>query len=126
MARTELTSQKITTAGIAPSPVVGTADGHWFSNPASSARSGTRFVRVENTGAVSRDITFQTGNVVEGHEIEETTLSIPAGVVRLIGPFNPRVYNRPAGGADPDTVYVDYDAAAPAELSIELYEFPIT
>lgn len=126
MARTELTAQTITTAGITPSPVVGTADGHWFDNPASSARNGTRFVRVSNTGGVSRNITFQTGATVEGINIEEVIVAIPAGAVRLIGPFSPRVFNRPAGGTDPDTVYVDYDAAAPAELSIELYEFPIT
>lgn len=126
MARTELTAQTIAIAGITPSATVGQVDGHFFDNPASNARYGTRFARVTNTGAVSRNITFQTGASVEGIGIEEITVAVPAGAVRIIGPFSTRTFNRPTGGTDPDTVYVDYDAAAPTELSIEIYEFPVS
>jgi len=126
MARTQITAQTIALAGITPAVTVGQVDGHFFANPASNARYGTRFARVTNTGAVSRNITFQTGATVEGIAIEEITVAVPAGSVRLIGPFSPRTFNRPGDVADPATVYVDYDAAAPTELSIEIYEFPVS
>lgn len=126
MARTAITAQTVAIAGVTPAETTGQADGHFFANPASNARYGTRFARVRNSGAVSRDITFQTAAQVEGHEITEMIVSIPAGESRVIGPFSPRVFNRAADEAtDPNTVYVDYDAAAPTELHLELWEFPI-
>lgn len=127
MARTEITAQTVAIAGVEPTETVGQADGHFFANPASTARYGTRFARVRNSGASARDITFQTAAQVEGHEIAEMVVSIPAGESRVVGPFSIRVFNRAADEAtNPNKVYVDYDAAAPTELHLELWEFPIT
>ncbi len=129
MARIALTVQTLDSSvatGLTPAPVVGIADGHMFENPASNARYGTRFARVENTGVAARDITFQTGAKVEGVDIEDLTISIPAGEVRIFGPFSPRVFNQPTGSTDPGYVYVDYDAGNEADLSIEVYEMPVS
>lgn len=121
MARTELTVQTLSTDGVTPAATAGTADGHFFSNPASSARYGNRLVRVTNGGVAGRDITFQTGGQVEGEEIEEKTITIPAGATRLFGPFSPRVYNQADG-----TLNVDYHAGNESDLSIEVYEMPVS
>lgn len=129
MARTALTVQTLdpsSATGLTPAPTAGQADGHYFANAASNARYGTHFALVTNNGVASRDITFQTGATVEGIDIEEVTYAIPAGATRIIGPFTPRVFNRPAGGADPDTVYVDYDAGNEADLDIEIFEMPVS
>ncbi len=129
MARTALTVQTLdpsSATGLTPSPTVGIADGHMFENTPSNARYGTRFARVENTGIAARDITFITGAAVEGEAIEDKTISIPAGAVRIFGPFSPRVYNQPTGSTDPGYVYIDYDAGNEADLSIEVYEVPVS
>ncbi len=126
MARTELTVTTLTIAGITPSLTPGQADGHFFDNPPALTPYGGRFAMVENTGAAPRNITFQTGATVESQAVEEVVIAVAAGVTILVGPFTPKLFNRPAGGADPATVYVDYDGAAPTELSIQIFEFPVT
>ena len=115
MARTNLAVTPITRAGVLAAGVVGTADGHMFAN------SGEEFLEVVNANAtVARTVTIVTGGQLEGSEIADQTVSIPAASRRLIGPFPPRSFNQIVG-ADRGKVHVNYEAAGVADLTTRVY-----
>lgn len=115
MARTDLSVVKISRAGVFEAGSVGTVDGHMFAN------DGEVFVEVQNTNAtIARTVTFITGGTQEGLAVADVAVSIPAASRRLIGPFPSGTFNQ-TSGADRGKLHVDYDAAAPAELTTRVY-----
>ena len=106
MARTALTPQNITKVGIAPT--YGAPDAAGSIIPG----DGRTFLHFKNTGAVLT-VTVQTAYTPPGETLVAHTKVVPAttGDV-MIGPFEPWIFNRASGVADPGTVYIDYTAVA--------------
>lgn len=114
MARTDLPAIRVTQAGVAPSSVAGTVDGHKFLN------HGDTMLVVKNTGVGAHVVTVQTPAVEQGLAVADQTNSIAAGATEYMGPFPPELFNQ--GGVDANKVFIDYDAT-PAELSITALKF---
>ena len=78
---------------IAPTGIVPTAftpaqvEGHYFPN------NGTTFLLVTNGSASPIDVTAISQITVEGLAVADLVVAVAAGVAKLIGPFNPQVYN---------------------------------
>lgn len=109
MARESLTTQQITRDGLAltkttPPP----ADGDVID-------SGRTILVVENIGSASITVTVQSPLTVDGLDVQEQIVSIPAGETRYMGPWRESTFGRPAGTSDAGRVYVDYDT--PADVS---------
>lgn len=104
MARTDLTTQTITQAGLDPAYEAANVDGHAFGN------AGKTLLHVKNGSASAVTVTVITAVTVGGRAVADDTISVPAAGERMIGPFPPSVYN--GTGADLGTAHVDYSAAA--------------
>lgn len=105
MARTALTVDTVTTAGVVLATDTGIADGHSFANS-----DGDVILYVSNGDATARDITIQTPGTVAGkgtssEPIAERTVEVGAGAIKFIGPFAPSIFNQADG-----SVYVDYES----------------
>lgn len=83
-----LTAAAVSRDGIAPAPVAADAAGDEFTN------TGKEFLYVENTGVGAVTITITTHQTVDGLAVPDRTVNVPAGEVRLIGPFPGATYNR--------------------------------
>ncbi len=99
MAEGTLTLKKIINTGLNPAGVAPTiTDGDGFVN------NGNVFIQVVNGNAGAVIVTidaYPTGNQTPKPDdltVTDRTVSIPAGETRLIGPFPPSIYNRPADG----------------------------
>ncbi|MGX1129903.1 hypothetical protein RKD49_002093 [Streptomyces glaucescens] len=66
-------------------------------NGNSTANDGRVVLLVENTGASSRTITFQTTVSVDGLTAPVRSETIPAGETQVFGPFPPNDYGNPLG-----------------------------
>jgi len=112
VARVEITPTLVTRDGVAdPVAVLGTADGNSFAN------TGIAYVRAENLNLSStRTITFILPQVIDGETVNPRSETIPAASTRTFGPFPTDLYNQADG-----TVWVDEDAAAPADISLQVY-----
>jgi hypothetical protein len=104
MPRTDLADQTISIAGLAPAYEAANVDGNAFLN------RGKTFLHVKNASAGAVTATLVTPVTVSGRAVADDAVSIPAGGERMIGPFNPSLYNNT--GADANKVHVDYSAAA--------------
>lgn len=101
MARAALTVQTVSKAGITPSYVSAESDGNSFTN------EGDVLLQVKNGGS-EITVTVQTPTKVDGVDIAELTVTIPAtSGDKMIGPFSPTVFNQSAG-----IVYVDYSGVS--------------
>ncbi len=98
MARTALTVQQITRAGLTPSYSAANVDGH------SIANNGTEFLHVK-TGSTGCTVTVKTPGQVDGLDIAERTVVIGTSSERMIGPFPRGTYNQPG-----EEVHVDFSA----------------
>ena len=102
MAYTTLAVQAITKAGLKPVYVAATAaDGDKFKN------TGAEFLHIVNGSGTACVVTVLTPAKVSGLDIENKAISIPAGEEKMIGPFQPGLYNN-MSGADVGTAYVTY------------------
>lgn len=97
MARTALTVNQISRAGVALGPAAANVDGH------SLAYSENLILYVANGGGSPITVTIQTPGTVDSLAIADKTVTVPAGSNRLMGPF-PKAHYRQADG----TVYVDF------------------
>lgn len=112
MARTALTTQIISKAGITPSFVAATVDGHSFTNP------GNVFVEVKNTGATPCDVTIQTPAKYGGMDVAELVVTVPITTGdKMIGPFAPEVFNQ---GSE---VYINYSVQA--SVTVAVFQLPV-
>lgn len=106
MARNVLPVNDIVVSGLSdPAPVAGIpADDHEFTN---DDRNLT-FLRLENTDGSTRVVTIEIpGELESGLDNPNREISLTAGQVKFVGPFNSDLYNQP----DTELVYVDVDSA---------------
>ncbi|WP_336214389.1 hypothetical protein [Nonomuraea sp. LPB2021202275-12-8] len=111
MARTDLTPVTTSRTGLAWAGAAANVDGHAFGD------NGRRLVRLKNTDAAARTVTVPTAVQVDGLDVEDLEVTIPATTGDVtIGPFT-SVYRQPNG-----KVHLDYSAVA--GLSVQLIEYP--
>jgi hypothetical protein len=110
MARTALTAQVITRAGIAPSYAAANVDGHSWPN------NGTQLLQVKNASGSPITVTFPIPVTVDGQAVASKTVSVPATTGdRLIGPF-PVQYNQLNGD-------LNVDFSAVTSVTVALLQF---
>lgn len=110
MARQELVPQEFTSDGLTPSTEAAVADGHFLPN------DGRRVVYVENSGASSVGVTAVIPLTVDGIDVTDKTVSVPAGGSMWLGPYG-REYDQ-----DDGSVHIDYADAS--VLSVAAVEMP--
>jgi hypothetical protein len=99
MAMIALAVQDIVIASIQPSYVAANTDGQWFIN------DGATFFHVKNGSGVPTTLTFATPAKLAGVDVVEWAVVCGAGIDKMIGPFDPAVFNQGDG-----TVQVTYSA----------------
>lgn len=116
MARQSYTAQTAvrTSSGIVGTERDGHADGH------SVANDGRIIMVVRNSGAGSHTISALTPGTVDGNAVADLSITVAAGVTRIVGPFPTSVYNQ-ADGA----LYVDFDAS-PTEVKVQYVKVPLS
>ncbi|KKL13060.1 hypothetical protein LCGC14_2529520 [marine sediment metagenome] len=115
MAYTEITVQSPTIAGVIPTNAAATlSDGNRFIN------TGREFVMITNNGTVNPVVvTIPTPQTINNLTIQDPTVSVAKdGIIKIIGPFPPSIYNNPVGGTDENEVYVEYDQATDVLISV--------
>jgi hypothetical protein len=88
MPRTALAAVQASRAGtVLPAAAAGDV-----TNGNQVANDGRVVLIVKNTGASSRNITFQTARTVDGLTAPTRVEAIPAGETQVFGPFSPNDY----------------------------------
>lgn len=113
MARVSVATTPITRDGIALALGVPTADGD-------AIDCGRTALYASNTGVSSVNVTVISTPTVDGLDVEDLVVAIPAGEVRIVGPFPQRTFGQPAGAVetgnnDQGRAYVNY--STPADIS---------
>lgn len=104
MARTSVTTQTITRAGLNKALTGPVADGDIID-------AGPVILEVANDSGASITVTVQTPGTIEGLAIADLAVAVPASGTREIGPFPPSVFAQPLDAVDgPGRVLVDYSA----------------
>lgn len=112
MARTSVTTQVITRAGLNVAMTAPVADGDIIDG-------GNTILVVNNGGGASITVTVQTPYTVEGQAVEELTVSVPAAGTREIGPF-PGIFKQPADASvGPGRVLVDYSSVTSVTRAVK-------
>jgi hypothetical protein len=100
--RAVLVPQQVTRQGLTPVFSTVTSEG------VSVANDGRMVLEVKNTSASSVNVTVQTPGSIDGLAIADLVVAVPAtNGDKIIGPFQPGIYNQPDG-----TIYVDFSAVA--------------
>jgi hypothetical protein len=105
MARTALTVQQVTRAGLTPSYGAANVDGHSLPN------GGKELLHIK-TGGTSCNVTIQTPGSVDGQAIGDRVIAIGTSSERIIGPFPPDIYNQTSG-----EVYIDFSAVTAVTIA---------
>ena len=101
--RVSVTTQPIVKTGLTPALTAPTADGDVID-------TGRVFLRVDNGGGASITVTVQTPVQVDGLDLSELIVTVPASGTKLIGPLSPSTFGRLVGTADAGRAYVDYSS----------------
>lgn len=118
MPRADIAITQIAQSGVYPSGTVGQVDGHKFGN------SGDVFLEVVNASAtVARDVTFPTPAERAGLAVADLVVNIPAAARKVIGPFEPSVFNQ-TSGVDDGKTYINYPAGGELDLTVRAFKFP--
>ncbi len=64
-----------------------------LANEYQSRNDGRLFLHIKNAGGSPDTVTIVTHPQVDGNEIADLAVVVPAGEERMIGPFVPNVYN---------------------------------
>ena len=109
MARDVLTVQDIDRDGIAPSYAAGDALGHSFNNIGENI-----FLQVKNTDASPITVTILNPSVLDGEDVPDKTVSVPATTGdKMIGPFPKTLYEQEDTDAgDVRSILVDLSAVS--------------
>ena len=110
MARTALTEQTVTSAGLKATYEAANGDGNSFNNT-----SRTVF-HVKNAAVGAITLTFNTPGTVDGLAVAERTVSVGAGE-EYFWRGAPSVYNQ-ISGADVGKVYVDYSGVVTVTVAV--------
>lgn len=111
MARTALTSQPISSAGVTPTYAAANVDGHSFQPVAG------RFLHVKNGSAGSVTVTLPTPGTVDGLAITDRTVAVGAGAESMIGVGKGTAYRQDGG-----VVHVDFSAVT--SVTVALFDVP--
>jgi hypothetical protein len=104
MARTALATQDVTNEGLEAVYTAANVDGHTCDG------GDSVILHVINGDGADKTVTIQTPGTVGGLAIADRAVVVTAGEERFIRLGPSRVFDRPAGGADPGEVYVDFSA----------------
>lgn len=109
MARTALTVQAISLAGLTPTFNAAMAvDGNSFKN------DGNVIIDVKNGSASPITVTIQTPAKVQSIDLAEIVVTVPATTGdKVIGPFDPSLFNQADG-----SVYVDFSSATTVTIAV--------
>ncbi len=108
MARTTLTVQQITRAGLSPTyTAVDQPNGNQFLN------DGRETIHVKNGGAGSLTVTVKRNYSVDGAAVPDQTITVPAGEERKAGPFPTDWFNQADG-----YVYVDWSVGTTVTANV--------
>lgn len=108
MARTEIAVQSVSLAGVTPAFAAAFVDGNMFKN------DGNVIIEVKNASASPVTVTIQTPAKVGGVDLAEIVVTVPAtNGDKVIGPFDPSLFNQ-AGGM----VYLDTSAQASVTIAV--------
>lgn len=114
MARTALTAQQFTVAGLAPTYVTPDATGVTFRN------SRRCVLHVKNGSGSSINVTPKIGRTVLGKAVGVAdAVAVAAGGDKFIGPYNSGDWNQEDGK---DTMFVDFSAVT--TVTVALLELP--
>lgn len=104
MARVSVTTQDIVRAGVTSTLTAPTVDGDVID-------CGRVFVEVDNGSGASVTVTVQATAMIDGLDVEDLAVVIPAGATKKLGPFNVSTFGRPStDGVDKGRAYVDYSS----------------
>lgn len=94
MAEVERAAQQPTAAGVVPTQLEGlnSADTQLISN-----KNGDVLLRVINGGGETTKVTIVTPGEVGGNPVADKEVEVAAGATKIIGPFDPKVYNDKKG-----------------------------
>jgi len=113
MAYTSIGVQVVVKTGLEPVYVAATlTDGDRFRN------TGKEFIHVINGGGSPCLVTVPTPATISGLLIEDRVVTVPAGEDRMIGTFEPGLYNNPSGGTDAGECYVEYDQVTTVTVAV--------
>ena len=105
---TEKTPQALSIAGVVPAAFEpAQVEGHFFAN------NGATFLLIMNGSMASVNVTIVSQLTVEGLAVADAVVAVGAGVTKLIGPFNPTIFNDEDGQAT-----VTFSAVASVDCSI--------
>ena len=104
MARTALTTQAPAQTGTVLTFEAANVDGNMIDGDRSV------LLHVINGDASPHTATIQSAATLSGLAVADEPVVVAAGDHAVIGPFDPRTFDRPSGAADPGLIYVDYDA----------------
>jgi hypothetical protein len=108
MARTALTKQQVVNTGLATSFSAGdAANGHSFIN------DGHQMLYVKNAGGSSINVTISTTGKLAGLSLAALVVAVGAGAEKMIGPFDPTVFNQADGN-----VYADLSSATSVTVGV--------
>ena len=106
MARTNVATQQITRDGLELDlSVPVTVDGDVFD-------CGATFLYVDNGSGASVNVSVVSVPTLDGLDVEDLVVAVPAGEFRLIGPFPKRTFGQPSSSADAGRAYANYSAQA--------------
>ena len=105
-----LTEQVITRDGIEPSLSSAAGGGDQFLN------TGNQYVEVTNGSGSSITVTFAAQKSVDGLDLPDDTLVVPAGETRKAGPFLPSTFNDSNG-------YLQITYSGVTSLTVGIFRF---
>jgi len=89
-----LTVQAVALTGIVPTYGAAAGGGDEFAN------DGRTFLHVKNGGGSPINVTFATPKKVKGVDIENPVVAVSNGSEKMIGPFDPEIFNAADGNVD--------------------------
>lgn len=108
MARTELTAQETTTAGLTPTTVTPAAEGVQF------RRQSSCVLMVTNGSGADITVTPKIARTVEGISVTSPARTVTAGATTFFGPFNEN-YEQQDGSA---AVLVDFSSITTVSVAL--------
>jgi len=102
----EITVQEIAITGLEETFVSAAGGGDTFKN------DGRTFFHAKNGSGADQTLTFTTPGKIHGVAIADPTVVVTAGEERLIGPFDPSIFNNASG-----LVAVSYSAVTSLTVS---------
>jgi len=113
MAYNSVSIQTVIKDGLEPTYAAATlTDGDRFRN------TGKEFIHVINGTGTPCLVTVPTPAQVSGLDIEDKVVTVPGNEDRMIGTFEPGLYNQPAGGTDAGDCYVEYDQVSSVTVAV--------